>query len=167
MNTLHLQLISSMIEYYRGDAKRIQHFIKVYNFASLLGRQEQLDEEALFILETAAIVHDIGIRICEKKYGVCDGKHQELEGPVEAEKLLNTLRNYTFEQILRVCWLVGHHHTYSNIDGMDYQLLVEADFLVNIYEDGFTYEMIENVRNKIFRTQSGIRCLENMYLNKI
>ena len=53
-----------MIEYYRGDAKRIQHFIKVYNFASLLGRQEQLDEETLFILETAAIVHDIGIRIC-------------------------------------------------------------------------------------------------------
>lgn len=167
MNTLHLQLISSMIEYYRGDAKRIQHFIKVYNFASLLGRLEQLDEETLFILETAAIVHDIGIRICEKKYGVCDGKHQELEGPVEAEKLLNTLKNYTFEQILRVCWLVGHHHTYSNIDGMDYQLLVEADFLVNIYEDGFTDEMIENVRNKIFRTQSGIRCLENMYLNKI
>lgn len=167
MNTLHLQLISSMIEYYRGDAKRIQHFIKVYNFASLLGRLEQLDEETLFILETAAIVHDIGIRICEKKYGVCDGKHQELEGPVEAEKLLNTLRNYTFEQILRVCWLVGHHHTYSNIDGMDYQLLVEADFLVNIYEDGFTDEMIENVRNKIFRMQSGIRCLENMYLNKI
>ncbi len=88
MNTTHLQLISSMIEYYRGDAKRIQHFIKVYNFASLLGRQEQLDEETLFILETAAIVHDIGIRICEQKYGVCDGKHQELEGPAEAEKLL-------------------------------------------------------------------------------
>lgn len=62
---------------------------------------------------------------------------------------------------------MGNHHTYSNIDGMDYQLLVEADFLINIYEDGFTDEMIENVRNKIFRTQSGIRCLENMYLNKI
>lgn len=132
MNTTHLQLISSMIEYYRGDAKRIQHFIKVYNFASLLGRQEQLDEETLFILETAAIVHDIGIRICE--------------------------------QIERVCWLVGHHHTYTNISGIDYQLLVEADFLVNIFEDGFSAEMIENVRNKIFRTQSGIQCLEDMYL---
>ena len=118
MNTTHLQLISSMIEYYRGDAKRIQHFIKVYNFASLLGRQEQLDEETLFILETAAIVHDIGIRICEQKYGVCDGKHQELEGPAEAEKLLIKTGNYTCEQIERVCWLVGHHHTYTNISGM-------------------------------------------------
>lgn len=164
MDIVHLQLISSMIEYFRGDAKRIQHFIKVYNFAAFLGRQEQIDEETLFILETAAIVHDIGIRICENKYGVCDGKHQELEGPAEAKKLLNKIGNYTYEQIERVCWLVGHHHTYTHIYGIDYQLLVEADFLVNIYEDGFTDEMIGNVRNKFFKTLSGIRCLENMYL---
>ena len=50
MDIVHLQLISSMIEYFRGDAKRIQHFIKVYNFAAFLGRQEQIDEETLFIL---------------------------------------------------------------------------------------------------------------------
>lgn len=166
MDKIHLQLLSAMIDYYRGDAKRIQHFIKVYNFASFLGKQEQLDEETLFILETAAIVHDIGIRICEMKYGVCDGKHQELEGPAEAEKLLRNIGNYTDEQINRVCWLVGHHHTYTDISGIDYQLLVEADFLVNIYEDGFTDEMIKNVRSKIFRTQSGIRCLENMYFKE-
>lgn len=53
MDIVHLQLISSMIEYFRGDAKRIQHFIKVYNFAAFLGRQEQIDEETLFILEDA------------------------------------------------------------------------------------------------------------------
>jgi hypothetical protein len=28
----------------------------------------------------------------------------------------------------RVCYLVGHHHTYTNIDGPDYQILVEAGF---------------------------------------
>lgn len=164
MNIKHLQLISYMIEYFRGDAKRIQHFIKVYNFASFLGRQEQLDDDTLFILETAAIVHDIGIRICENKYGVCDGKCQELEGPAEAEKLLNKIGNYTYQQIERICWLVSHHHTYTHINEIDYQLLVESDFLVNIYEDTFTNEMIKNVRNKIFKTPSGIRCLENMYM---
>lgn len=164
MNQKHIQLISAMIEYYRGDAKRIQHFIKVYNFASLLGRMEQLDEETLFILETTAIVHDIGIRICEQKYGICDGKHQELEGPDEAKKLLQSTGNYTPEEIERICWLVGHHHTYTNIKGIDYQLLVEADFLVNIYEDEFTNEMICNVKDRIFKTKSGIRYLEDMYL---
>lgn len=164
MNQNHIQLISAMTEYFRGDAKRIQHFIKVYNFASLMGRMEQLDEETLFILETTAIVHDIGIRICEQKYGICDGKHQELEGPAEAQKLLQSTGNYTPEQIERVCWLVGHHHTYTNIKDIDYQLLVEADFLVNIYEDEFTNEMICNVKDRVFKTQSGMRFLDNMYL---
>ena len=35
---------------------------------------------------------------------------------------------YTEEQIERVKYLVGHHHTYDNIDGLDYQILIEADF---------------------------------------
>ena len=89
---------------------------------------------------------------------------RNLKVQLKLKKLLNKIGNYTYEQIERVCWLVGHHHTYTHIYGIDYQLLVEADFLVNIYEDGFTDEMIGNVRNKIFKTLSGIRCLENMYL---
>ncbi len=36
----------------------------------------------------------------------------------------------------RVQYLIAHHHTYGNIDEMDYQILVEADFLVNIMEEG-------------------------------
>ena len=35
----------------------------------------------------------------------------------------------------RICYLIGHHHTYKDVDGADYQLLLEADFLVNAYED--------------------------------
>ena len=37
--------------------------------------------------------------------------------------------------IEQICYLVGHHHTYTNIEGIDYQILVEIDFLVNFYED--------------------------------
>ena len=55
----------------------------------------------------------------------------------------------------RVCYLVGHHHTYTDIDGMDYQILVEADFLVNFYEDEVTPEGIQSALEKIFRTESG------------
>ena len=163
MNRKHLQLIDSMIAYNAGDAKRVQHFIKVYQFASLIGVQEGLDADTLFVLETAAIVHDIGIRVSEQKYGSCDGKYQELEGPSEARKLLTSLGGYTPEQIERVCWLVGHHHTYKDIEGADYQILVEADFLVNIYEDAFSGPMIGNVRHRIFRTASGLRLLDTMY----
>ena len=40
----------------------------------------------------------------------------------------------------RVCWLIGHHHTYSNIRDIDHQILVEADFLVNMAEEHFSEE---------------------------
>lgn len=31
------------------------------------------------------VVHDIGIKIAEEKFGACNGKLQEQEGPQEAE----------------------------------------------------------------------------------
>ena len=58
-------LITEMIRYYAGDPKRIQHFIKVYTFAKMIGEKEKLLAGEQFILETAAIVHDIGIKPAE------------------------------------------------------------------------------------------------------
>ena len=79
-------LCSRMIKFYRDDPARIQHLIKVHSFAKLIGEEEHLDEKLLYILEAAAYVHDIGIRPAEAKFGRCDGKLQEQEGPAEAEK---------------------------------------------------------------------------------
>ena len=122
-------LYREMMAYDAGDPARIQHFVKVHSFAQAIGKAEKLEEEVQFILECAALVHDIGIKPAEAKYGKSDGKFQEQEGPAEAEKMMRVLG---FEEavIERVSYLVGHHHTYTNIDGMDYQILVEADFLV-------------------------------------
>lgn len=55
-------LIVKMTEFNAGDPKRIQHFLKVYEFAHVIGIREGLDPETLHILEMAAILHDIGIR---------------------------------------------------------------------------------------------------------
>ena len=68
MNKQERKLIEKMMEYYAGDPKRVQHFLKVYEFAKLIGESEELEPEKLHILRTAAIVHDIGIKISEKKY---------------------------------------------------------------------------------------------------
>ena len=163
MELQHAGLIAAMIAYDKGDPMRIQHFIKVHDFAAVIGRLENVDKDTLFVLETVAIVHDIGIHISEQKYGRCDGKLQEQEGPREAESLLTRVGGYTDEQIARVCWLVGHHHTYSNIDGIDYQILIEADFLVNIYEDKIEKSAVATVRQKIFKTKSGIAFLDAMF----
>lgn len=158
----HEQLIKEMIAYYKGDAKRIQHFLKVYGFASYIGKTEKLDNMTLEILVTAAIVHDIGIKAAEKKYGSCSGKYQEMEGPGLAKKMLQAI-GYTDIIIERVCFLVGHHHTYQEIEGLDYQILVEADFLVNIYEDNMDAKEIDTVIQRIFKTKTGIWLGKTMY----
>ena len=155
-------LITEMMKYYTGDPKRIQHFIKVYQFAKMIGEMEGLPEEEQHILETAAIVHDIGIKPAEEKYGSCGGKLQEQEGPDVAEKMLQRL-GYEPKVIDRVCYLVGHHHTYDQIDGSDYRILVEADFLVNLYEDSVSKDTVKNAYDKIFRTETGRRVCSLMF----
>lgn len=71
---------------------------------------------------------------------------------------------YDPEFIYRVAYLVGHHHSYDEIDGLDYQILIEADFLVNMYEEAYSQEQIESVYQKIFRTKTGKYLCETIYL---
>ena len=156
-------LALAMIDYNNGDPKRIQHTTKVHAYASMIGRIEGLDEETLFILESAALVHDIGIRASEQKYGHQNGKLQEQEAPAVAREMLRRLGGYSERQIERICWLVGHHHTYHVCEDLDYQILIEADFLVNLYEDNESPHAIRAVRKNIFRTGSGTKMLETMF----
>ncbi len=158
INKLHM----AMIELYRGDAKRIQHFCKVHSYAKLIAEMENVDAKTQFILETAALTHDIGIHLCEEKYGNSNGKLQEKEGPAIAEKLLSNL-GFSKEVSERVQYLIAHHHTYNNIDGIDYQILVEADFLVNMYEDELSGEAMQNAYRNIFRTEAGKKICREMY----
>ncbi len=158
------KIISAMISYYKGDPRRINHFMKVYAFAKTIGMEEGLDARTQNILEIAAIVHDIGIKLSEEKYNSSAGKYQEIEGPDEAEKLLRGL-GVDADVIERVSYLVGHHHTYVNIQGMDYQILVEADFIVNIYEDNESHNAVVNIKNKIFKTDTGKKYIDNMFLS--
>ena len=159
INKLHM----AMINLYQGDSKRIQHFCKVHSYAKLVGESEKIDKETLFILEAAALTHDIGIHQCEEKYGNCNGKHQEEEGPELAEKLLSELG---FEASVsdRVQYLIAHHHTYTDIDGIDYQILVEADFLVNMHEDHLSKEAVEMAYHRIFKTETGKKICREMFL---
>ena len=64
----------------------------------------------------------------------------------------------------RISWLVAHHHTYTNVDGIDHRILLEADFLVNADEKGCTREVIPNFRQRVFRTAAGTRLLDSIYL---
>ena len=154
---------AAMCAYNAGDARRVNHLMKVFAFAKTIGEREGLDAQTQEILEVAALTHDIGIRNSERKYGNCTGAHQQEEGPPEARALL--IRLGAAEALIeRVCWLIAHHHTYTNIKGLDYQILVEADFLVNAYEDEMDEDAIRTVQEKLFCTQTGKELLKKLYL---
>lgn len=154
--------IYAMMDYFKGDPRRIQHFMKVYSFARAIGVKEGLMEDVQYLVEVAAITHDIGIKLSEEKYGSAAGEYQELEGPAEAEKMLREI-GYEEEFIDKICFLIANHHTYKDFDNTPYQILIEADFLVNIYDEHISPELAKSVKEKIFKTKSGIRMFEDLY----
>jgi hypothetical protein len=156
-------IIKEMIKYFEGDVRRINHALKVYSFADIISHSENISSQKRKILLAAAVVHDLGIKIAEDKYGSSAGKYQEQEGPAQAEKILKKF-NFDDKFIGRVSFLVGSHHSYMKIDGIDFQILVEADFLVNIYEDDMGKDKILKIRDNIFKTAAGIELLEDLYL---
>ena len=161
----HIELFNKMIEYYEGDPKRIQHFTKVFEYCRLIGTMENIPEKEQFALETTALVHDVGIKKAEEVHGKgnCSGKLQEKLGPEIAEKMLNEL-GYPKDVIERVSYLVAHHHTYNDICDSDYQILVEADFLVNLFESESEEMAINSAYQKIFKTNMGKRICRTMFM---
>ncbi|KOF57919.1 MULTISPECIES: HD domain-containing protein [Clostridium] len=152
-----------MILYFDGDVRRINHAMKVYSFAKTIGELENIGNDKLLILEVAAVLHDIGIKESERKYNSSAGNYQEIEGPAVAKDILEEF-NLDKNFVDRVCYLIGHHHTYNKIDDVDYQILIEADFIINIFEDSIEKERVEIIKNKYFKTESGIHLIDSMYL---
>lgn len=145
-----------------GNLHDINHFMKVWAFAKCIGEKEALDETKLAVLETAALLHDIACPLCREKYGSTAGNLQEREGMVLTESFLETF-GLPRDFVDRVVWLVGHHHTYSDIELLEHRILLEADFLVNADEGGCSAEQIRDARRSFFCTKTAIELLDSIY----
>ncbi len=160
--TMIAKTTEAMLNFYSGDIRRINHFLCVHGLAKTIGELEQLDRKTQEILEISALTHDIGIKVVEDKLGSCTPAQQEKEGPPVAADMLRAL-GCTKDIISRVSTLIGRHHTYTDIDGIDCQILLEADFLVNIHGMGINEHAVQSFKKKVFKTESGLRFLKAMY----
>lgn len=123
---------------------------------------EKVDEHTLFITELAAYLYDIGVKISKEKYGNSQPQHQEAEGPIIAKDMLSKY-DLPAEDVERICFIIGHHHTYKAIDGIDFQILVEADYIVNLMEGYCKRESIPEMKKNVFKTESGLYLLQQMF----
>lgn len=156
------QILNKMIVFSGGNIHDIDHFIRVWTYAKTIAELERLDSETQYILEVAAITHDIACPLCREKYGNTNGPYQEAEGVPMVEAFLSDT-GMSQPQMERVKYLVGHHHTLSGIDGIDYQILVEADYIANASENGYDVKKIENFLNRIVKTSSGKQLMKSVF----
>ena len=151
-----------MICFSKGNIHDIDHFTRVWTYARTIAEMEGLNAETQYILEAAAITHDIACPVCREKYGNTNGKHQETEG-------MRIVRDFFFgtdlteQQVDRIAFLVGHHHTFTGVDGMDYQILLEADYIANATENGYSKQSIESFMKKIMQTSSGKKLAKEVF----
>ena len=156
------EFMEKMIVFSKKNMHDIDHFMKVWAYAKTIGELENIDDETQYILEIAALTHDISCPLCREKYGNTNGKYQEEEGAWLVKNFLADM-GLTSVQIERVAYLVGHHHTFQRIDGLDYQILIEADFIVNAAESAYSKENIANFAETIMRTNSAKRITAEVF----
>jgi len=58
---------------------------------------------------------------------------------------------------------VARHHTYTGVDRLTLRILMEADFLVNAYEEGLSEEAVQAGKEKLFTTATGKHLLQMLY----
>ena len=151
-----------MIGYPASTPHDAAHLLKVWGYARTIGEAEHIDTDMLYVLELAAIVHDISCPVLRKKYGSANGKMQEKESPELLRKFfLGT--DISDEQLSRIIWLIAHHHSPEDIDGIDHQILIEADYLVNADESSYTEEAIARFSSQYFRTETGTALLHSIF----
>lgn len=144
-----------MKRYFKTDFKRIGHAMRVARYAEEIGRNENAN---LAVILTAAYLHDIGIKVAEKKYNSNTPKYQELEGPPIARAILEKL-GAKRELIDEVCDIVGHHHHPRETETLNFKVLYDADLITNLEEEHKEEKMeskrLNRIIEKSFLTNSG------------
>lgn len=155
-------LIKELEEYFGEDKKRIEHAKKVLSYAEEILKKEKADWH---IVIPASILHDVGIKEAEKKYGSSAGHYQEKEGPDIARKILIKL-GLRKEDMDEICEIIAHHHSPGKIDTQNFKVLYDADWLVNLRDEVDIKDKVKLKKaiQKIFLTKRGKELAEKTYL---
>jgi HD superfamily phosphodiesterase len=154
----------AMKDYFGADQRRINHALRVTGFAGEILATEPGDREVVI---AAALLHDIGIREAERKYGSSAGDLQESEGPPVAREILSLL-GYGEAFISEVCSIIASHHSLGEVETDNFRIIWDSDWLVNIPDEvGLDDEKrVREILGKVFQTKTGRIIAERLFLQK-
>jgi HD superfamily phosphodiesterase len=155
-------LIHAMTAYFGDDRKRIQHALKVTDHAETLLQTEAGNYRVVI---AAAVLHDIGIHAAEEKHGSVSGKFQEIEGPPIAREILTRL-GFAAAETAEICEIIGHHHSPGKINTLNFKILYDADWLVNLADEYDIQDRakLEKIVARVFLTAAGRNLARETYL---
>ena len=161
-----LNILKLMTDYNAPDLRRINHALKVYGIAQYIAGGENLSDYETLIIETAALLHDIGIHEAEKRFNSPAGIYQEQLGPEVALPILEKA-GFNNEDIEKINYIIAHHHTYNIKDNKLLRIIIEADLIVNIDEGEFGPNAdYSRIKNENFVTETGKSLFDRLILNK-
>ncbi|HTY21079.1 MAG TPA: HD domain-containing protein [Geobacteraceae bacterium] len=158
------QVRAAMEEYFGEDRKRIEHALKVTAFAGQLMEEEPANPDLVI---ATALLHDIGIREAERKYGSSAGNLQEVEGPPVAREILSGI-GFSEPFIGEVCEIIASHHSPGEVDTENFRIIWDADWLVNMGDECDLSDpaRTEQIIKKTFQTRTGRRIARHLYLKR-
>lgn len=153
LTTIRQKLIDEMKKVFGQDERRIKHALAVLEYAEKIQAVEGGDP---LVVKAAAILHDIGIHEAERKHGSSAGRYQQIEGPPIAEEILKR-HDVPQETIEHISKIIANHHTARDIDTLEFRIVWDADWLVNIpaeFPDAGR-EKLQRIVDRTFKTGKG------------
>ncbi len=159
---LKTKLIGELENYFASDIKRINHAKRVMGYAEELLRSEGGDRH---IVIPASLLHDVGIKVAEEKYGSAKGHYQEKEGPAIAKGILLKM-GFKKEDISEICQIIAHHHSPGKVNTLNFRILCDADMLVNFREEVYLTDKdkLKILIGKVFNTKKAKDIAREKYL---
>ncbi len=156
-------IVEEMERYFGDDTKRIRHARNVMGFAEMILKEHKADWH---IVIPASLLHDIGIKRAQEKYGSTSGHYQEIEGPAIAEAILNKL-GVKKSDIDEICQIIAHHHSPGIVNTENFKVLYDADWLVNLKDEYDIKDRQKLIRiiDRVFLTETGKRLANDTYVN--
>ena len=109
------------------------------------------------------INHFIKVHSLARTIALAENANTKAQIIIEASALVHDIGILPADTIERVVWLVEHHHSYDDIKTFDHQVLVEADCLVNLYEDKIDENGVRKTLKEVFKTETGIELIYTMF----
>ena len=154
------KLTLEMIKYF-NNRKYVEHALKVYSYAASIAELEGIAGDELLTIQCAAVIHDIGIPNAVEKHGSGKGPFQEKEGALLVPEMA-AAAGIPESLVEKITWLVGNHHTHEKAgEDILLQILMEADYLVNLSESPDRYKL--NEVEGFFKTETGKIYLTHLF----